>query len=91
MDVENGEHVSEKGDLHPLELEHVENSSQVGDKEKVAEQLEPIRTISRVPGNTNYYQKGGLRTEGDGVDHSHYNPVSTFIMSLVFQHKFNQC
>lgn len=40
-------------------------------------QAEPIRTISRVPGNPNYYEKNGLRTEGDGMDHTHYDPVST--------------
>lgn len=39
-------------------------------------QIEPVRTISRVPGNSNYYEKNGLRTEGDGVDHSLYHPVS---------------
>ena len=39
-------------------------------------QIENIRTISRVPGNPNYYEKDGLRTEGDGMDHTHYNPVS---------------
>lgn len=32
-------------------------------------QLEPVRTISKVPGNPNYYEKNGLRTEGDGEDH----------------------
>lgn len=40
------------------------------------EHLEVIRTISRVPGNLNYHEKNGLRTEGDGVDHTHYNSVS---------------
>lgn len=38
--------------------------------------LDVIRTISKVPDNPNYYEKDGLRTEGDGVDHSHYNPVT---------------
>jgi hypothetical protein len=37
--------------------------------------LEVIRTISRVPGNPNYYEKNGLRTEGDGADHNHENKV----------------
>jgi hypothetical protein len=51
------------------------------DQEKVdtpieAQHLEVVRTISRVPGNPNYYEKDGLRTYGDGVDHSHYNTVS---------------
>lgn len=34
-----------------------------------------VRTISRVPGNANYYEKDGLRTYGDGVDHEHELPV----------------
>ena len=39
------------------------------------EQLENIRTISRVPGNDHYYEKGGLRTYGDDEDHDHEPPV----------------
>ena len=38
--------------------------------------LENIRTISRVPGNPNYYEKDGLRTYGDDEDHEHEPPVS---------------
>jgi hypothetical protein len=38
--------------------------------------LENIRTVSRVPGNPNYYEKGGLRTYGDDEDHDHEPPVS---------------
>lgn len=38
--------------------------------------LEAVRTISRVPGNPNYYEKNGLRTEGDGVDHEHEPPMN---------------
>lgn len=30
--------------------------------------LENIRTVSRVPGNSNYYEKDGLRTYGDDED-----------------------
>lgn len=40
--------------------------------------IEVVRNISRVPGNNHYYEKNGLRTEGDGVDHSHYNTVSFY-------------
>ena len=32
-------------------------------------QVEQIHTNERVPGHTNYYEKDGLRTEGDGMDH----------------------
>jgi hypothetical protein len=37
--------------------------------------LEVIRTVSRVPGNTHYYEKDGLRTYGDNEDHDHEPPV----------------
>ncbi len=38
--------------------------------------IENIRTVSRVPGNPNYYEKDGLRTYGDDEDHDHEPPVS---------------
>ncbi|KAK8167417.1 major facilitator superfamily domain-containing protein [Phyllosticta citribraziliensis] len=38
--------------------------------------VEPIRTISRVPGNPNYYEKNGLRTYGDGMEHDHEPPMT---------------
>lgn len=44
-------------------------------RDEAGDHLEVIRTISRVPDNPNYYEKNGLRTEGDGMDHAHYNPV----------------
>ena len=37
--------------------------------------LENIRTVSKVPGNPNYYEKDGLRTYGDDEDHDHEPPV----------------
>lgn len=40
------------------------------------QQLETIRTVSRVPGNSHYYEKNGLRTYGDDEDHDHEPPVS---------------
>jgi hypothetical protein len=48
------------------------------------ENLDVIRTISRVPGNTHYYEKDGLRTYGDGEAHD-VEPPMTFrrIMSLI--------
>lgn len=47
-------------------------------------ELEPVHTNERVPGHDNYYEKGGLRTYGDGVDHDH-EPKMSFrrIMSLI--------
>jgi len=41
-----------------------------------AQHLEAIRTISRVPGNSHYYEKDGLRTYGDNEDHDHEPKVS---------------
>lgn len=38
--------------------------------------IEAIRTISRVPGHENYYEKNGLRTYGDGEDHDEAPAVS---------------
>ena len=34
-----------------------------------------IHTNERVPGNTHYYEKNGLRTYGDDEDHDHEPPV----------------
>ncbi|KAF2152875.1 MFS general substrate transporter [Myriangium duriaei CBS 260.36] len=49
-----------------------------------ADELEAISTISRVPGNANYYEKGGLRTEGDGYDHTQQNEVNlSFVLVLI--------
>lgn len=36
---------------------------------KQQEDLERIHTLERVGTHAQYYEKGGLRTEGDGVDH----------------------
>lgn len=45
-------------------------------QEKSGNGVEPIRTISRVPGNPNYYEKDGLRTYGDGQDHDEHLPMT---------------
>lgn len=37
--------------------------------------VEVVRTVSRVPGNPNYYEKDGLRTYGDNEDHDNETPV----------------
>jgi hypothetical protein len=42
----------------------------------IAEHVEQIKTHDRVPGHSNYYEKDGLRTYGDGEDHDHEPPVS---------------
>lgn len=54
---------------------------ETGVVEPHAQDLEIIRTISRVPGNTHYYEKGGLRTYGDDEDHDHEPPVRVLFQS----------
>jgi hypothetical protein len=46
--------------------------------------VEQIHTNERVPGHSNYYEKDGLRTYGDGEDHE-AEPKMTFarMMSLI--------
>jgi hypothetical protein len=51
------------------------NSSDIKDPQRDPQHLEVIRTVSRVPGNPNYYEKDGLRTYGDDEDHDHEPPV----------------
>jgi len=41
----------------------------MNEKEEPIAQTENIRTIERVGTHTNYYEKDGLRTEGDGREH----------------------
>ncbi|MCJ1266257.1 hypothetical protein MMC22_006140 [Lobaria immixta] len=51
--------------------------------EKSGATVEALHTNERIPGH-NYYEKNGLRTDGDGQDHEHETPI-TFarLMSLV--------
>lgn len=46
------------------------------EKQEGGNGIENIRTISRVPGNPNYFEKDGLRTYGDGQEHDEELPVS---------------
>lgn len=61
----------------------LEKGTDAGDAQ--VQQLETIRTVSRVPGNNHYYEKNGLRTYGDDEDHDHEPPVcaSSLWMRLV--------
>ena len=53
------------------------------EKDKV-DQVEQIHTNERVPGHTNYYEKDGLRTDGDGLDHYQQPKMTTKrLMSLI--------
>ncbi|KAK0336986.1 hypothetical protein LTR91_024395 [Friedmanniomyces endolithicus] len=54
-----------------------EGSTRSPDVEKAAlDHVEQVHTNERVPGHTNYYEKDGLRTYGDGEDHDHEPPMS---------------
>lgn len=64
-----GNHVPAKSETPSLEKE----PGDVG--AGTDHQVEVIRTVSRVPGNPNYYEKNGVRTYGDGEDHDHEPPV----------------
>jgi hypothetical protein len=55
---------------------------ETGGGNKNAQHLENIRTVSRVPGNPNYYEKDGLRTYGDDEDHDHEPPVGCIAITL---------
>ena len=59
-------------------------SSHVEDKNVGMEHVEQVHTNELVPGHPNYYEKNGLRTEGDGLDHEK-EPKMSFarMMSLV--------
>jgi hypothetical protein len=48
------------------------------------EHVEQVHTNELVPGNPNYYEKNGVRTEGDGLDHE-AEPKMSFarMMSIV--------
>jgi hypothetical protein len=59
----------------------IENS--VTKEEPTAQQLEVIHTNERIPGHSNYYEKDGLRTYGDGQDHDHEQPM-TFRKFMAF-------
>lgn len=74
--------MSSKNDHDEMASAKPEASTETEHVEVAEPPIEPIRTISRVPGNPNYHEKNGLRTEGDGVDHTHYNSVSFCRLNL---------
>lgn len=45
-------------------------------EQAVGVEVENVHTNERVPGHPGYYEKGGLRTYGDDLDHDHEPPVS---------------
>lgn len=65
---------------HPIAHDYSPHDSDTGGMEKSAKeiQVEHVRTNERVEGHPDYYEKDGLRTYGDGMDHDHEAPVSLF-------------
>ncbi|KAF2092304.1 MFS multidrug transporter-like protein [Saccharata proteae CBS 121410] len=53
-----------------------QRTAELSKTEAIQDGVEPIRTLSKVPGNPNYYEKDGLRTYGDGQDHDHEPPMN---------------
>ena len=61
-----------------------DGSSDGASDKGATEHIEMVHTNERVPGHTNYYEKDGLRTEGDDEDHEHEPPMSfSRMMSLI--------
>ena len=55
--------------------------SEGSEKKPAATALENVATNERVPGHHDaYYEKGGLRTYGDDMDHDHEPPVGLSII-----------
>lgn len=48
---------------------HESSSDDASPTKEKDEDLETVHTNERVGSHENYYEKGGLRTEGDGQDH----------------------
>ncbi len=61
-----------------------DDSSNPVDYKTGSAHVEQVHTNERVPGHDNYYEKDGLRTYGDDMDHEH-EPKMSFarMMSLV--------
>jgi hypothetical protein len=68
-----GEHRPEPADPNVSGTPSLDNDKENGDTR--GDHVEVVRTVSRVPGNPNYYEKDGLRTYGDDEDHDHEPPV----------------
>ncbi|KAF4549968.1 Fungal trichothecene efflux pump (TRI12)-like protein [Elsinoe fawcettii] len=58
-------------------MERTSSSGGSSTEKAAAQQVEQIHTNERVPGHSNYYEKDGLRTYGDGEDHD-AEPKMTF-------------
>ena len=54
------------------------HSGEVNVTEKATEaHVQPVHTNEKVPGQSHYYEKDGLRTYGDNEDHDHEPKVHT--------------
>jgi hypothetical protein len=69
---------------HPITKSIPDVSTNSPTAKPTLDHVEQIHTNERVPGHSNYYEKDGLRTYGDGEDHES-EPKMTFarMMSLI--------
>ncbi|KAK6435286.1 hypothetical protein LTR95_008524 [Oleoguttula sp. CCFEE 5521] len=80
---------SEQSSGNPAQSIEVEGAHPLCDITAVekdhVEELEKIQTIERVGTNAQYYEKDGMRTEGDGFDHvgAHQKMTPKLFMALV--------
>lgn len=62
-------------------------TTRVSDEKAAHSEVERIASHDRVPGHEDYYEKNGLRSDGDGEDHNLEPPVSpdnsAFVPSLM--------
>ncbi|OJD36385.1 mfs multidrug transporter-like protein [Diplodia corticola] len=73
MGHQNGSRSSSVDDVEKADMRALEHTSTAATKESTTK---PVRTVSEVPGNPNYYERDGLRTYGDGMDHDHEPPMT---------------
>ena len=68
----------------PFSIDTSDEGHDVSKDGETAAYVEQVHTNERVPGHANYYEKNGLRTYGDDMDHDHEPKMSkSRIMSLV--------
>lgn len=74
-DFERSSESGNSGNLNTYEHTGKGDGDTISEKERVAE-LERIHTFERVGTHAAYYEKDGLRTMGDGMDHQPHKKVS---------------
>lgn len=74
-DFERSSESGNSGNLTSYDHSGKHDSDTISEKERIAE-LERIHTFERVGTHAAYYEKDGLRTMGDGMDHEPHKKVS---------------